>query len=285
MGLGAAINCHLAGHEVLGIDLNPEAREKLKNTGAVASSDAKDAANSDIVLIFVVNAQQADSVLFKSGLVAEMTGGVIVNCVTLEPATAETIAKQCFAAGLEYLDAPVSGGQAKAMSGDMSVMASGSAQAFNAARPALDAMAAKVFELGEKVGNGSRMKLVNQLLAGVHIAATAESLTVAAGMGMDLHEVISVISECAGTSWMFENRGPHIADADYSPRSAVDIFVKDMGIVTSATQSMGLSTPLSDAAKALYAEAQAAGLGREDDSAIAKVLAARGKVELPGGPA
>jgi 3-hydroxyisobutyrate dehydrogenase-like beta-hydroxyacid dehydrogenase len=139
-----------------------------------------------------------------------------------------------------------------------------------------------VFELGDRAGHGSQMKLINQLLAGVHIAAAAEAMNLAASLDMDLHKVIDVISQCAGSSWMFENRAPHIADGDYRPLSSVNIFVKDLGIVTEEASHQQVVTPLSDAALALYREASEAGLGGEDDSAVVKVLAKQSNVTLPG---
>ena len=126
------------------------------------------------------------------------------------------------------------------------------------------------------------MKLVNQLLAGVHIAAAAEAMNLAASLDMNLHQVIDVISKCAGSSWMFENRAPHIADGDYTPLSSVNIFVKDLGIVTDEASGNQVATPLSDAALSLYQKASESGLGGEDDSAVVKILAQQSKVTLPG---
>ena len=158
----------------------------------------------------------------------------------------------------------------------------GSDQAFDKAAPALDAISAKIFRLGKEIGTGSQVKMINQLLAGVHIAATAEAMTLAKAVGLDLQTVFEVITESAGNSWMFGNRGPHIVKGDYTPHSAVDIFVKDLGVVSSEAGAASCPTPLTETALALFKEASAKGLGREDDAAVAKLLAERAGIKLPG---
>jgi 3-hydroxyisobutyrate dehydrogenase len=168
------------------------------------------------------------------------------------------------------------------LSGEITVMAAGPEEAFELAGPALEAVSSKVFKLGENPGQGSKVKMINQLLAGVHIAATAEALTLAASEGLDLKEVYDVIRVSAGNSWMFENRGGNIVEGDYSPKSAVDIFVKDLGIVTSEAGAAGASVPLSETALALFKEASGAGLGKIDDAGVAMILARRAGILLPG---
>ena len=152
-------------------------------------------------------------------------------------------------------------------------MASGTPDAFSAARPALEAMAVKVYELGDAAGTGAAFKMINQLLAGVHIAAACEAMTLAAKQGLDLRKVYEVITASAGNSWMFENRMPHVLDGDYRPASAVEIFVKDLGIVTTAARGAGLATPVAAAAEQLFLLGAAQGLAAADDSAIISVLA------------
>lgn len=283
MGYGAAISCLRAGLNASGFDLNPDSVERFKMEGGKAATDWTAIDNQDAVLIFVVNAQQAESVLFDSPLLSKLNpGATVINCVTLAPSIALDLAARVADAGFGYVDAPVSGGAAKAREGRMSIMASGAADTMEKIKPVFEAISEHVFALGDEPGAGSQMKLINQLLAGVHIAAAAEAMNLAASYNMDLHQVIEVISKCAGTSWMFENRAPHIADGDYTPLSSVNIFVKDMGIVTSAADDKGVQTPLSQAAFDLYKEASEAGFGLEDDSAVVKVLAQKSAVKLPG---
>jgi 3-hydroxyisobutyrate dehydrogenase-like beta-hydroxyacid dehydrogenase len=209
-------------------------------------------------------------------------GAVVLGCATVAPDVARRIEARLAEQGLLYLDAPISGGAAKAAEGALSVMASGTREAFAAAQPALDAMAAKVFRLGDGAGPASAMKMVNQLLAGVHIAAAAEAITFGLRHGVDAASVIDVISQCAGTSWMFENRGPHIRDGDYTPRSAVDIFVKDLGIVADMAREARFSAPLAAIAWQQFLAASGAGLGGEDDAAVAKIYARNAGLKLPG---
>ena len=161
-------------------------------------------------------------------------------------------------------------------------MASGPEAAFQRAAPRLAAISTRLFRLGEVAGPASRMKMINQLLAGIHIAAAAEALTLAAAQGLDLQTVMNVIGDCAGASWMFENRGPHIVAGDYTPHSAVNIFVKDLGIVQEEAVASGAPVPLTATALDLFRDAVTAGYGYEDDAAVAKVLAARAGLLLPG---
>ena len=283
MGFGAAVSCVRANIQTAGFDVNPDALERFKAEGGQPMNSLNACQNIDCVLIFVVNAAQAESVLFDSNLLAGLNpNALVINCVTLAPSKAVDIANKVQAQGFRYIDAPVSGGAAKALEGRMSIMASGAPDAMADAKPVFDAISEHVFELGDKPGGGSQMKLINQLLAGVHIAAAAEAMNLAASLDMDLHQVIDVISKCAGSSWMFENRAPHIADGDYTPLSSVNIFVKDLGIVTDEASGNDVATPLSETALALYRQASEEGLGGEDDSAVVKILAQQSNVTLPG---
>ena len=283
MGYGAASNCAKAGLNTWGFDLNPSSVERFQSEYGQATSDWSDIDAIDAVVLFVVNAQQAESVLFDSPLMDKLsTGATVINCVTIPPSKATEISSKVIDAGFGYIDAPVSGGAGKAASGEMSIMASGAPASMSKIKPIFDAISANVFDLGAEAGNGSRMKLINQLLAGVHIASTAEALNMAASYDMDLQQVFEIITKCAGNSWMWENRGPHIVEGDYTPLSTVNIFVKDMGIVTDEANLKGIETPLSQTALDLYKEAAESGLGLEDDSAIVKILAQKSGVKVPG---
>jgi putative dehydrogenase len=184
--------------------------------------------------------------------------------------------------GRLYLDAPISGGAVKAASGDLTVMASGSEAAFAAARLALDAMAAKVYELGGEAGIGAAFKMMNQLLAGVHIAAACECIAFAAKQGLDIAKVYEVITASAGNSWMFENRIPHVLNGDYTPHSAVDIFVKDLGIIQDMARSSRFPVPVSAAALQMFLGASGSGMGRDDDASVARLYARLSGASLPG---
>jgi L-threonate 2-dehydrogenase len=284
MGWGAALSLLRAGFAVQGVDVRDDVLEAFRAEGGTPSRTPAEAGPSDVVFVFVVNSDQARQVLFgEAGSVASARPGTVyLLCVTMAPSATMEIAEHLVQAGMQVIDAPVSGGHLKALSGEITVMGSGPDQAFEAAQHALDAVSAKVFRLGPEIGLGSKVKMINQLLAGVHIAAAAEALTLAAKLGLDLQTVYDVIRVSAGSSWMFENRGPHIVEGDYTPRSAVDIFVKDLGIVTGEAAQDGGAVPLSATALSLFKQASASGLGREDDAAVAKILATQSGIILPG---
>jgi len=281
MGYGMAASCLRAGHPTWGVDIDQEAVRRFVAEGGQAGALPHDL---DALVVVVLNAAQTESVLFgASGLVDSLRpGSVVIGCVTVAPDFARDIESRCGDRGVLYLDAPISGGAAKAALGKLSMMASGTHQAFAAARPVLDACAETVFELGDSAGAGSAMKAVNQLLAGVHIATMAEALTFGMTQGVSPKRFVEVISKCAGTSWMLENRAPHIVAGDYTPLSQINIWPKDLGIVLDVAKSAGFSAPITAAALQQYMVAVGMGLGREDDAAIAKVYARNAGLILPG---
>jgi 3-hydroxyisobutyrate dehydrogenase len=213
-------------------------------------------------------------VLFgEHGAVASMKpGSVVIASATVSPDFALDLGKRVEAAGLQMLDAPVSGGAARAASGEMTMMTSGPAAAYAACEDVLTGMAGKVYRLGSVHGLGSKVKIINQLLAGVHIAAAAEAMALGLREGVDADSLYDVITHSAGNSWMFENRVPHILKGDYTPLSAVDIFVKDLGLVLDTARRSKFPLPLSAAAHQMFMMASSAGHGGEDDSAVIKIF-------------
>lgn len=283
MGYGVAQSVMRSGHATWGKDINPETTARFQAEGGQAS-DLHDAApDLDAVIVVVLNAPQTEAVLFGSDAIVPKlkAGAVVISCATVPPEFARAMAGRCAEHSVHYLDAPISGGSIKAAAGQLSVMAAGDSDAFAAARPALDAMAETVFELGD-VGAGSAMKAVNQLLAGVHIATMAEALTFGITQGVEPEKFLEVISQCAGSSWMLENRAPHIVQGDYTPHSAVNIWLKDLGIVLDIAKSASFSAPLTAAALQQFIAAAGQGLGGEDDAAVAKVYARNANIKLPG---
>ena len=284
MGYGVASSVLRAGHTVWGFDVVEDPVRRFVSEGGTAGDVADVAPALDIAVVVVLNAAQTEDVLFGAdGVVPRMpSGSGVIACATVPPAFARDMAARCADRGVRYLDAPISGGAVKAAAGELSVMAAGSAEAFATVRPALDAMAETVFELGGDVGSGSAMKAVNQLLAGVHIASMAEAMTFAMTQGIEPAQVLDVISQCAGTSWMFENRAPHVVAGDYTPHSAVNIWPKDLGIVLDIARDARFSAPLAAAALQQFVAAAGSGLGGEDDAAVAKVYARNAGLKLPG---
>ncbi|HGS4506760.1 TPA: L-threonate dehydrogenase [Vibrio cholerae] len=282
MGMGAAKSCVRAGLDVYGVDLNPVALETLSNYGAKAvSSDANQFASQlDAVLLLVINAKQVKSVLFDSGLAANLKPGTAVMVsATISAQDAKDIEAGLMAHSLLMLDAPVSGGAVKAEAGEMTIMASGSEQAFAKLAPVLDATAGKVYNIGTEIGLGATVKIIHQLLAGVHIAAGAEAMALAARANIPLDLMYDVVTNAAGNSWMFENRMKHVVDGDYSPKSMVDIFVKDLNLVADTAQDLKFPLPLASTALNMFTSASNAGFGKEDDSAVIKIFDG---IDLPG---
>ncbi|MEZ0582177.1 L-threonate dehydrogenase [Erwinia sp. STN24] len=284
MGMGAAASCIRAGLNTWGVDLNPAALETLRQTGA---RDAQTAADGfvdqlEAVLLLVVNAKQVNAILFgDNGLAARLKPGTVVMVSsTISAQDAQQIEQRLAQHQLLMLDAPVSGGAAKAATGEMTVMASGSDAAFERLQPVLEAVAAKVYRVGSEIGLGSTVKIIHQLLAGVHIAVGAEAMAMAARAGIPLDTMYEVVTNAAGNSWMFENRMRHVVDGDYSPKSAVDIFVKDLNLVAETAKALQFPLPLASTALNMFTEASNAGYGREDDSAVIKIFSG---ITLPQG--
>jgi L-threonate 2-dehydrogenase len=284
MGMGVARSLVRAGFKVHAFDVRREALRAFTRAGGVAAqSPAEVGANAGVVIVLVVNAEQTDAVLFgRDGAAPRMArGSVVVSSATVAPAYAEQLGQRLAQLGLYAIDAPVSGGAARAATGQLSIMASGAPAAFRQARAVLDAIAAKVYRLGETPGMGSKVKMVNQLLAGVHIAAMSEAMALGIRAGVDPNVLYEVISNSAGASWMFQNRVPHILAGDYTPLSAVNIFVKDLGIVLDSARKATFPLPLTATAHQMFLMAGAAGFGQEDDSAVVKVFQQLSGIPLP----
>lgn len=287
MGYGIAQSVLRAGHETYGFDVVPAQQQRFVEEGGSNVALADIASSLDGIMVVVLNAAQTESVLFgDDGIANQMNAGsVVISCATVPPEFAVEMERRCAELNLFYLDAPISGGATKAAQGKLSIMASGSPEAFDAAKPLLDASAETVFELGDKSGAGSAMKAVNQMLAGSHIAMMAEAMTFGMTQGIEPDTFLDVISKCAGTSWMLENRAPHIIDGDYTPRSSVDIWPKDLGIVLDIAKSAKFSAPMTAAALQQFLAASGSGLGKEDDAAVAKVYARNAGLTLPNSKA
>ena len=284
MGMGAALNLVKSGHEVHGCDLRAAVQTVLSDAGGHAVGRACDLpAGLDAVVVFVVNAAQAEAVLFgQDGCTSRLDpGAVVLCCTTLAPETARALATRLESSGLLMLDAPVSGGKVAADAGSMTVMASGSEAAFATAQPVLDASAGTLWRLGDAVGVGSTVKMVNQLLAGVHIATAAEAMALGIRAGADPQTLFDVISTSAGSSWMFQNRVPHILAGDDTPLSSVNIFVKDLGIVLDQARALTFPLPMASAAHQLFLAAAAAGHGGRDDAFVIRFWETLTGISLP----
>ena len=274
MGLPMAKNLVSKGFNVQGCDTNPKALESFcAADGTAATTAAEAASGADALLLMVVNAAQAEAVLFGAGALDALPANAIVCLMaTCPPGSVEKIAERVEAAGKRFVDAPVSGGTAGATAGSLTIMAATAKPVFDEIKPVFDGMGQRIFHVGDKAGQGATFKAVNQLLCGVHIAVVAEAFALAAKVGVNLDILLEIMSGSAASSWMLKDRGPRMLQAEPDVSSAVDIFVKDLGIVLDYAKKNVFPLPLSAAAHQMYMSASAAGHGGEDDSAVIKVF-------------
>ncbi|KAM0330221.1 hypothetical protein ACHAQA_004396 [Verticillium albo-atrum] len=280
MGFGMACNLQKSEkYTVKGYDVYPPSVERFEAEGGQSGRSPRDVAqNSAFLVCMAANAQQVDAILFDSAtgaLEALPTNATVLLCSTVPPAYYDTLASQIAKLGRSdvlVVDSPVSGGTVRAANGTLTIFASGTSEALARADQILNDMSEKLYEITGGPGAASKVKMVNQCLVGTHIAAAAEAMGLAQKAGLDTREVFEIIKNAAGNSWAFENRVPHMLDADWTPRSALDIFVKDMGIVVSSARSLQFPLPLASAAEQLYIWGSAQGYGREDDSGLVRVF-------------
>lgn len=243
--------------------------------GSIGYSPAEVSKDVDVLVVMVTNEAQAESVLYGDlGAVSVLPSGAsIILSSTVSPAFVSQLERRLQNEGrnLKLVDAPVSGGVIRASEGTLTIMASGEDEALEHSGLVLSALSEKLYAIRGGCGAGSGVKMVNQLLAGVHIASAAEALAFGARLGLNTRILFDVITNSGGTSWMFENRGPHMVNNDYTPLSALDIFVKDLGIVSRECSSRKVPLHVSTAALQLFLSGSAAGWGRIDDSAVVKV--------------
>ena len=284
MGSGMAGSLRRAKFDLYVLDVRPEVSQQFVRDGGTACTSLKELGSlCDVVVSVVVNAAQTEAVLFGSpdapGLIEGLKpGSVFIMCSTVDPNISISFESRLAEKGILYVDAPISGGAAKAASGEMTMMTSASAQTYDKVNDVLNAMSATVYRLGDRAGIGSKVKVINQLLAGVHIAAAAEAMALGLREGVDANALYEVITHSAGNSWMFENRLAHVLAGDYKPLSAVDIFVKDLGIVLDMARASKFPLPLSSTAHQMFMQASTAGFAKEDDSAVIKIFPG---IELP----
>lgn len=284
MGLPMAMNL-AERFPVRGFDVVAERRALAERAGVVPTGTAAEAvAGADVVLIAVRDRAQLEQLLFgETGIAPHMArGAVVLLTSTVGVAGVRAVAPRLAEAGLRFVDAPVSGGPARAGAGDLLVVVGADDDAWAAAEDVLDAMASTLVRVGDAPGDGQAMKTVNQLLCGVHIAAAGEALALARALGLDAEVALKALMSGAASSFMLGDRGPRMLQAydedaggphDVEVRATLNTFVKDMGIVSSAAKGAGLSTPVAAAAEQLYLQGAAHGLGDRDDSSVITVVA------------
>ena len=271
MGVPMAINLVRAGFTVRGFDVAPAGPAALAAAGGVAAGSAVEAAaDADTLVLMVVNIDQARAVLIAGGALAAMApGATVLLMATCPPAAVAALAVEVEGTGRVLVDAPVSGGIKGAIAGSLTIMAAAPAAQLAAVRPVLDALG-KVTHVGERPGQGAAVKAVNQLLCGVHIAAAAEALALAETMGIDGAVMLEVVSASAASSWMLRDRGPRMLESGPPVASALDIFVKDLGIVLDAGHGARAALPLAAAAHQMFLAGSGQGHGTADDSQVVR---------------
>lgn len=273
MGMAVAMRALDLHFSVAVRDVRPAAEAEAAAAGATVCATPSDVGRtSDLVVVLVVDAPQVDTVLFgNDGLTHGMApGGIVVVSSTIAPDFAETIGPRLAPASLHHIDGPVSGGPARARDGSMSMMAACPDAVFAQAEPALRQLASRLFHVGRHTGDGARTKMLNNLLAGVNLAAATEAIALGEKLGLDAVRLMEVIRASSGDSWMMGDRMPRALADDFGVRATVDILKKDLGIVTRAADAADYATPLADAALGVFARTSAMGLGAEDDAALLK---------------
>lgn len=275
--LGHALASRLlaAGHEVVGYDVLAPRVEALAALGGKGGASVPDvAARADTICVVLPTLDSVeDTILGAGGLTATARpGSVVIQMSTISPALTERLARDVTARGLAFLDCPVSGTSTMVARGDGLFICGGEAAVFARARPFLEAMLPRAVHVGP-AGHAMLVKLVANLLVGVHSLAAAEALTMARRAGLDLDRVLDVLTSGAGSSRMLEVRGPMIAREEFPPQMKLDLFMKDLHLIQAAAGALGTPVPLTDVAERLYAAALRAGHGGEDLAVVVTALA------------
>lgn len=274
MGYPMAQNLVDAGYAVRGFDIRSDVIDKfVADGGQAAQSPAEAGRDVDLLIVVVVNDEQVDSVLYgEEGATASLaSGSLVLVCSTVSPEHSRQTAARLAEKGIHFLDAPMSGGAVGATNGTLAFMVGGPADQYARALPLLEVMGGHLYHMGTAIGSGTTMKVVNQLLCGVHLAAMGEALALGARAGVDPNKIYEVISTSAAASWMFKDRAPHILDDDFTPRSTIDIWPKDLGLVLDVARPLKMPVHLASAAFQLFQSASGAGYGKLDDAAVVKI--------------
>lgn len=272
MGAGMAAQLASKQFQVTGFDLRPEPIAALVEAGGKGADTAERAAqNADVLIIMTINDAQARAILFDAGALKVLAkDATVVLTSTVSPDAAASIAKEITESrsGVGFIDAPVSGGTPGASTGTLTIMASGPRVHFDRVKPALDAMGTKIFHVGEQPGQGESMKAINQILAGVHLIAAAEALSMAKATGVDPALALEIVKGSAAGSWMLSNRAHRMLEEHPQCRSSIQTWSKDYGIILETGRTSGAALPLSAIAAQMWNSAMARGQAQDDDSTV-----------------
>ena len=279
MGLPMAAHLQRQGLAPWVRDIDPQAVEAARALGLqVGDSAAALGARCELVVVVVVDAAQIAEVLFgEGGLVhagraADAPPQTVVLCSTIAPADTEAFQQGLARQGIATIDAPISGGPARAAEGRLAMMVAGDPAVVEPCEPLLRTLASALYRVGKRVGDGARVKLVNNLLAGINLVAGAEALALGAQLGLDRRLLFEVIQASSGNSWIFSDRMARALDGDYAPRARAAILTKDVGLAVQMAGDAGIATPLGEQSLAFYRATVGAGLGDADDAAVIRTL-------------
>ncbi|QIL73013.1 3-hydroxyisobutyrate dehydrogenase [Diaphorobacter sp. HDW4B] len=284
MGAPMAINLQKAGHSVKAFDLSKDACERVKAEGAQVATSAEDAVQGAEVIVTMLPASQHVEGLFlgsngKAGLLSTITkGALIIDSSTIAGATSQKVAKAAEAAGIAFIDAPVSGGTGGAIAGTLTFMVGGSDANLERARPLLEKMGKNIFHAGD-VGAGQTAKICNNMLLGILMIGTSEAIAMGVANGLDPKVLSEIMRRSSGGNWALEvyNPFPGVQEASAATRGytggfGTDLMLKDLGLAQECAMSVKASTPLGGMARAIYAAHSIGGHGGEDFSSIIKML-------------
>ena len=284
MGLGVVESLRRGGYTTYVHDIVAERMQLAEKFGAMScASPAALARSAQVIILLVVNAEQVDAVLFgKQGVAASLgQGDIVIASSTLDPKYVASLATRLAAQQIMLLDAPVSGGPARAAAGTMTMMVSGEKSAHERCATLLSNICGKVFQVGAEAGLASKVKLVNNLLAGINLAASAEAMALAIQLGIDAKLIFDVVNESSGASWVFRDRMARVLEGDYEPRAALPILTKDLSLALALAEGEKFPLPLGQAAHEIFSASSRSVFGTEDDAALIKYYQSLSGIELP----
>jgi L-threonate 2-dehydrogenase len=271
MGGGMALNLLARGYTVYVHDTDADKVAFLCQKGALALiKSAQSAIESIVTIIGVVDAQQTHEVLFGAQGIAPglPRGHTIMLCPTIAPQDVERLGQQLAERGLGVIDAPMSGGPARAQDGSMSLMVACEDALFAKHEALLRDLSSKVFRISEKPGDAARTKLVNNLLAASNLAAAAEAMALAERLGLNSSQTLDVIEQSSGQSWIGSERMRRVMSGDLAPRAHMTLLAKDSQLALEMAQAIGAQTPVGQRAAQAFSEALHSGMAHLDDAAL-----------------
>ncbi|MBK8071462.1 MAG: NAD(P)-dependent oxidoreductase [Ramlibacter sp.] len=275
MGGGMAVNLLARGWPVEVVDVDADRTRIFEGFGAVARASAGLATINTIAsIVCVVDATQTRDVLFGAGGIADAApaGHTVFLCPTMAPQDTEAFAAALAQRGIDAVDAPMSGGPARARDGSMSLMVACADTVFARHAELIAALSSRVFRISQTPGDGARTKLVNNLLAGINLVGAAEVMALAQRLGLDMSRTLDVIEQSSGQSWIGSDRLRRAMAGDFEPRAHVTLLAKDTALAVAAADQAGFEGPLGARACQVFAQAISAGLAGEDDAALFKLM-------------